>query len=84
MTAWGVFGVIAAIVAFGVTVGTPLVRLNSNITRLNVVLELLQKQFDAAKKDNEAEHVALWDRVDKQEDAISDHETRITVLEKTS
>jgi hypothetical protein len=35
MSEWGVFGVIAALVAFGVAVGTPLMKLNSSISPLN-------------------------------------------------
>lgn len=82
MSEWGVFGVIAALVTFGVCVGAPLLKLNSNITRLNVILKMLQKQFDKFGVDNEKEHEALRDKNAKQDDEINDHETRITVLEK--
>ena len=82
MTEWGVFGVIAALVTFGVLVGAPLLKLNTNITRLNVILEVLQKQFQDEHNGNEKEHTALWDECEKHGDSIADHETRITVLEK--
>jgi hypothetical protein len=81
MTEWGVFGVIAALVSFGVLIGTPLLKLNANITRLTTVLEILQKQFSEEKTSNEKEHNALWDKTDKHDETLGDHETRISVLE---
>jgi hypothetical protein len=82
MTEWGVFGVIVAVISFGVLVGTPLIRLNSNITRLTVILEVLQKQVRTEHDSNEKEHTAIWDECEKHGDSIADHETRITVLEE--
>ena len=81
MDSWGVFGVIVAIVSFGVLVGTPLLKLNSSITKLNSMLTYLEKQFFDEKKSNGEEHIALWNECEKQGDVLNDHETRITVLE---
>jgi hypothetical protein len=83
MTEWGVFGVVAALITFGVCVGTPLLKLNANLTRLNVVLELFQKQFDDEKKDNEKEHTALWSKCDEHDGALADHDKRLTLMERT-
>ena len=80
MNEWGVFGVIAAIVTFGVCVGAPLLRLNSTITRLSVVLNLFQKQVDCDNKANSEEHLAIWSEVEKQGDMLNEHETKIAVL----
>lgn len=82
MEQWGVFGVIAALVTFGVAVGTPLMKLNSSITKLNALVEFMQKQLDKFSCDNEKEHNTIWDEVEKHDGAINDHETRITVLER--
>lgn len=81
MTEWGVFGVIAAIVTFGVCVGAPLLKLNSTITKLQTVLDILQKSFEKQCLENEKEHIALWDRADEHTEKLGEHETRITVLE---
>ncbi len=81
MDSWGVFGVIAALISFGVLIGAPLLKLNSNITRLTTVLEILQKQFSEEKTSNEKEHEAIWDKTDKHDETLGDHETRISVLE---
>jgi hypothetical protein len=55
--------------------------LNSNITRLNVILEVLQKQFSEEKKTNAEEHLALWDTCEKHEETINNHETRLQLIE---
>jgi hypothetical protein len=81
MDEWGVFGVIAAIITFGVCVGAPLLRLNSTITELKTVLDMLRKQFEKQCQDNEKDHNALWDRADQAAEKLGEHETRITVLE---
>lgn len=82
MTEWGVFGVISAIVVFGVCIGAPLLRLNSTITRLSVVLDIFRKQVDEDKKTNAEEHVALWDKDEAQDERLNDHETRLQLIEK--
>lgn len=82
MDQWGVFGVIAALVTFGVCVGSPLLKLNSNITRLNTVLELFQKQFADEKVGNEKEHLAIWDKVEEHDSLIHEHDTEIKLLKQ--
>ena len=81
MAEWGVYGVIAALVTFEVCIGTPLLKLNTNLTRLNVVLELFQKQFDDEKTCNAKEHTEIWDKCEHHDTALGDHESRISVLE---
>ena len=82
MTEWGVFGVISAIVVFGVCVGAPLLRLNSTITRLSTVLNMFQTQVDKDKECNLQEHIAIWDECEKQGAKISEHDTEIAVLKE--
>lgn len=81
MTEWGVFGVIGALISFGLLVGTPLIKLNSTITKLSALVEFMQKQIDAFKTDNDKEHNSIWDEMERHEDTLGDHETRISVLE---
>ena len=81
MTEWGVFGVIVAIISFGVLVGTPLIKLNSTITRLSTVLDTLEKRFCKEQEDNKEVHRAILDKCKEHEGAITNHETRISVLE---
>ena len=81
MDEWGVFGVIAAIITFGVCVGAPLLRLNSTITELKTVLDMLRRQFEKQCMENEQEHNELWDLAEQHTEKLGEHETRITVLE---
>ena len=82
MTEWGVFGVISAIVVFGVCIGTPLLRLNSTITRLSTVLNMFQTQVNKDKECNSQEHLALWDECEKQGEMLNEHTTEIAVLKE--
>lgn len=81
MTEWNVFSVVTSIVIFGISVGVPLLKLNSNITRLSTILEILQKQIESDKKINSEEHTALWDVTEKHEQKLGDHETRLQLIE---
>lgn len=81
MTEWGVYGVIVALVSFGLLIGTPLIKLNSTITKLSALVEFMQKQIDTFKTDNDKEHNSIWNEMERHEDTLGDHETRISVLE---
>ena len=80
MDQWGVQGVIIALISFGVLIGTPLLKLNSNLTRLNVVLELFQKQFDDEKTCNAKEHNEIWDKCEQQDEILAEHDKRISLI----
>lgn len=81
MTEWGVYGVIVALVSFGLLIGTPLIKLNSTITKLSALVEFMQKQIDTFRTDNDKEHNSIWSEMERHEDTLGDHETRISVLE---
>lgn len=78
---WTVVGVIVALVGLFVTVGAPIIRLNGNIARSNVILDRLEKELAAQKMDAKESHRHLWKHNDEQDERIGDHETRITILE---
>lgn len=86
---WEVFEVIAAIAALFLSIGVPVIRLNSSITKLTVMLErveqdvaanraALEQQRAAAK----ASHEKLWRHNEEQDAQLQNHETRLQVLEK--
>ena len=77
---WTVVGVIVALVGLFVTVGAPIIRLNGNIARSNVILDRLEKELAAQKMDAKESHRRLWKHNDDQDERIGDHETRITIL----
>ena len=53
---WTVVGVIVALVGLFVTVGAPIIRLNGNIARSNVILDRLEKELAAQKMDAKESH----------------------------
>ena len=88
---WTTVTVIIALVGLIVTVTTPLIKLNSNITRLTVILDGIKAELEEQKKalsaqkaDSRESHRRLWAHNDEQDETLNDHETRIRVLEQKS
>lgn len=86
---WTTVTVIIALLGLIVTVTTPLIRLNGNITRLNVILDNIKSELEEQKKalsaqkaDSRESHRRLWAHNDEQDETLNDHETRIRVLEE--
>lgn len=82
MTEWGVVGVIAALVALGAAIVTPLIKLTKAITALTINVSAMQKTIEGQKADNKASHDRLWRRSDEHDAKLSDHETRIGIIEQ--
>ena len=85
---WTAVTVLAAIAGLGVTVGRPVVRLNSSITRLTALLQAMERRLDAleaalaAQQSKAAEsHRRLWTREEEQDRRLADHEARLQLLE---
>lgn len=86
---WTTVTVIISLVGLIVTVTTPLIKLNSNITRLTVILDGIKAELEEQKKalsaqkaDSRESHRRLWAHNDEQDNILNDHETRIRVLEQ--
>lgn len=86
---WTTVTVIIAIVGLIATVTTPMIKLNSNITRLTVILDNInaeleeqKKALSAQKAESRESHRRLWAHNDEQDNTLNDHETRIRVLEQ--
>lgn len=82
MTQWEVFGVIVALVGFAISIGTPVIKLNTSITRLIDRLNTLDEGLDELTARNSKSHERIWKHNEEQDDKLNDHETRITILEK--
>ena len=85
---WEVFEVIAAIAALFLSIGVPVIRLNSSITKLTVMLERVEKDVSANRAALEqqraaarASHEKLWRHNEEQDAQLQNHETRLRVLE---
>lgn len=68
---WTVVTVIIALVGLFMTVGKPVITLNSSITRLQDAINELREDIKV-----------LTSRTDSQEEKLQDHETRISILEE--
>ena len=82
MNEWGVVGVIAALVTLGAALAGPMLRLNSTMTRLAVLVEELSDRLSALERANTREHEKLAGSIETSRGEVRGHETRITILEK--
>lgn len=74
MTEWGVFGVIVALSAFAISIATPVIKLNTTITKLAVIVDSLDKKVGTVVDKNDRDHEIFRSQ-------INDHESRIKLLE---
>lgn len=82
MTEWGVIGVIIALVGLVASIVKPMTNLTRSITKLTVMVERLEDDIRAQRSSAKASHQRLWDKCAEQDEVLSDHEHRITVLEE--
>lgn len=68
---WTIVTVIIALVGLFMTVGKPVINLNSSITRLQDAINELREDIKV-----------LTSRTDNQEERLQNHETRISILEE--
>ena len=85
---WAAFETLAAIAALFLSIGVPVIRLNSSITKLTVMLERVEQDVAANRAALEqqraaarASHEKLWRHNDEQDAQLQNHETRLRVLE---
>ena len=85
---WTVVTVIIALVGLLMTVGAPILKLNSNIVKLNANLEAQGVQIKRNEQELKEQklhahdaHQRIWDHNDEQDKQLSDHERRIGYLE---
>lgn len=89
MTEWQVFGVIVALFSFVVAVVTPILKLNTSITKLTVTMESMSKDLINDREKSRDAHKNIWAGIEavekkntEQDLTLSNHEQRIKVLEK--
>lgn len=81
MTEWQVVGVIIALVGLVGAIVAPLIRLNSTITKLTLMVDQLVKDMDEQHRRSHDAHTKLWDHQNEQDEKLVNHEIRITKLE---
>lgn len=85
---WTVVGVLVTLIGLAVSVGRPIIKLNSTITRMNALLESIDRRLTALERgsqDQQAKaseaHRRIWKHIEENDDKIADHETRLKLLE---
>lgn len=81
MNEWAVVGVIVVLVGLFATVGAPIIKLISSITKLTVTVDNLRENVESFTRRNTDAHRRLWDHNEKQDAELNDHKGRIERLE---
>lgn len=82
MTEWSVVGVIVVLAGLALSIGGPVLKLNSTISRLIARLDHLDADTKRIELKNNESHDKLWKRSDEQDEKLADHEKRIYTIEK--
>lgn len=82
MTEWGVVGVLVVLVGLIASIVKPIITLNTTITQLTQIVKQLQTDVEELTTRNSSAHARIFDRIEKDERDLVNHEARITVLEK--
>lgn len=75
---WEIFLGIVALVGFFVTVGTPILKLNTSIIRLNESVNVLRDVLSKSEMDNKEAHKRIWNHLDDIDATVKNHEERLT------
>ena len=81
MTEWGVVGVVIALVGLMASVIKPAISLTEATTKLTVMVGELRRDLDEQSAQSRTSHQKLWDKNNKQDEIIQNHEVRIARLE---
>lgn len=81
MNEWAVVGVIVVLVGLFATVGAPIIKLISSITKLTTTVENLRENVDSVTRRNTDAHRRLWEHNEKQDAELREHGNRIERLE---
>ena len=82
MNEWSVVGVLVVVAGLFLSVGAPVIRLNSTLTKLSTLVEGLRDWQAQHESEDTDSHRRLWKHNDMQDEMMRDHEVRIAILER--
>ncbi len=82
MQEWTVVGVVVVLVGLIGSVSGPLIKLNSNITKLTVAVDNFQRALDKLEGENRESHKIFYNRLDGHDKELAQHEQRLKALEE--
>lgn len=74
-------GVVLSLIGLIFTIITAVWKLSKTITESTDAVKALTARIDVLDSSNEKDHNEMWDKIEHHDDEISDHETRIQLLE---
>lgn len=80
MNEWQVVGVIMALVGLASAIVAPIIKLNTSITKLTVLLDGLKSNQDSYEQRNREAHKCIWEHNGEQDEMLQKHETDIQLL----
>jgi len=80
---WEIFLGIGSLLSFLVVVTGPLMKLNTNITKLGHAVDTLQSSITRLEQENDKSHKRIWEHSEVQDAKIAEHETRLNNFEHT-
>lgn len=81
MSEWQVFLVIGSLLGFTISIVTPIVKLNGNITRQTVTIERIADELKQQKSDGKQSRERIWNKLDEHSGQLAGHERRVSLLE---
>ena len=89
MGEWDIVLTLVTIIGLFSAVGAPVLKLNSNIVKLNTQLDADKQRIDHNEKELAEQrkhahecHQKIWDHESEQDDLLANHELRIDRLER--
>ena len=79
---WTIVGVIVVLIGLIAAITKPLLAWNTNLTENTMAIKGLTDSINGNEKNNEKEHVAIWDTVEKQGDMLCQHDKDIAVIKE--
>ena len=81
MSEWIIVTVLIAMTGLVATIVTPIVKLNTTITKLTTVVDVVQSTLKELTSDNSESHRRLWTHNNEQDEKLADHDKRIHMME---
>lgn len=81
MGKYEVASVVVALITTAITIGAPVIKLNTAITRLICKLDKLGDDFSNLETRNHESHRRIWEHNEEQDEKLADHETRLKIIE---
>lgn len=78
---WTVVTVFGALIGLFITVGAPIIKLITSLTKLTSEVTHLRKSLGETSARNDESHKQICEHIDTMGGTIQNHETRIVMLE---